>query len=178
MGKTLTLFFKKIILGPKPCESLRTKSVFPLGGNPDKSHWTACYKLHNGRCLSVSVCPPANACIGCYSLTMSLVSCDHTHSENLGHFYVLFNPWCSGKIKLSVTLQNRQLLLSVLGSEECIFWIYLYFTSGKNKQALIGRYQAHLSRRRRSKYCILYRHCIFRYLLINLNLLGKYLLIR
>ncbi|KAJ7338643.1 hypothetical protein JRQ81_012545, partial [Phrynocephalus forsythii] len=81
--------------GPKPCDSLGTKSVFPLGGNPDKSHWTACYKLHNGRCLNVSVFPPVNACIGCYSLTMHLISCDHTYTQTLGDFYVLFNPWCS-----------------------------------------------------------------------------------
>ncbi|XP_067323140.1 protein-glutamine gamma-glutamyltransferase 5-like [Anolis sagrei] len=38
---------------------------------------------------------PANACIGCYNLTMCLVSCGHKHSQNLGNFYVLFNPWCS-----------------------------------------------------------------------------------
>ncbi|KAF7245107.1 Protein-glutamine gamma-glutamyltransferase 2, partial [Varanus komodoensis] len=81
--------------GPKPCESLGTKSIFPLGGCPDQCHWNASFKSHDAKCLRVNMFPPANACVGCYSLNMCLVSCDHTNSQNLGDFYVLFNPWCS-----------------------------------------------------------------------------------
>ncbi|XP_060100045.1 protein-glutamine gamma-glutamyltransferase 5-like [Heteronotia binoei] len=81
--------------GIKPCESLGTKSTFPLGGSTDQNLWSACYKQHNEKCLSVNLLSPVNACVGCYLLNMCLISCDDTHSHNLGEFYVLFNPWCS-----------------------------------------------------------------------------------
>ncbi|XP_034981528.1 protein disulfide-isomerase TMX3 [Zootoca vivipara] len=84
-----------VTTGPKPCESLGTKSIFPLGGCPDQSRWNAYYKLHNEQCLHVSLFPPASACIGCYTLNMCLVSCEHSSTQHLGDFYVLFNPWCS-----------------------------------------------------------------------------------
>uniref|UniRef100_A0A670IKE8 Transglutaminase-like domain-containing protein n=2 Tax=Podarcis muralis TaxID=64176 RepID=A0A670IKE8_PODMU len=84
-----------VATGPKPCESLGTKSIFPLGQSPNQSHWNACYKLHNEQSLYVSLFPPASACIGCYTLNMCLVSCEHSSTQHLGDFYVLFNPWCS-----------------------------------------------------------------------------------
>uniref|UniRef100_A0A8B9SR29 Transglutaminase-like domain-containing protein n=1 Tax=Anas platyrhynchos TaxID=8839 RepID=A0A8B9SR29_ANAPL len=61
----------------------------------DQTCWSASYKIHQPKCISISVFPPSNACIGRYILNMQITSCGHTYQRCLGDFYVLFNPWCA-----------------------------------------------------------------------------------
>uniref|UniRef100_A0A8C3XXK4 Transglutaminase-like domain-containing protein n=1 Tax=Catharus ustulatus TaxID=91951 RepID=A0A8C3XXK4_CATUS len=51
--------------------------------------------IHQPKCISISVFPPSNVCIGRYILNMQITSCGHTYQRCLGDFYVLFNPWCA-----------------------------------------------------------------------------------
>ncbi|XP_030300532.1 protein-glutamine gamma-glutamyltransferase 5 [Calypte anna] len=81
--------------GLRPCESNETKCSFPMGRCLDQTCWSASYKIHQPKCISISVFPPSNACIGRYILNMQITSCGHTYQRCLGDFYVLFNPWCA-----------------------------------------------------------------------------------
>lgn len=81
--------------GLRPCESNETKCTFPMGRCLDQTCWSASYKIHQPKCISISVFPPSNACIGRYILNMQITSCGHTYQRCLGDFYVLFNPWCA-----------------------------------------------------------------------------------
>lgn len=83
--------------GLRPCESNETKCTFPMGRCLDQTCWSASYKVHQPKCISISVFPPSNVCIGRYILNMQITSCGHTYQRCLGDFYVLFNPWCAGK---------------------------------------------------------------------------------
>ncbi|KAF2975571.1 hypothetical protein EK904_012358, partial [Melospiza melodia maxima] len=81
--------------GLRPCESNETKCTFPMGRCLDQTCWSASYKVHQPKCISISVFPPSNVCIGRYILNMQITSCGHTYQRCLGDFYVLFNPWCA-----------------------------------------------------------------------------------
>ncbi|KAM8811010.1 protein-glutamine gamma-glutamyltransferase 5-like [Eudromia elegans] len=81
--------------GLRPCESNETKCTFPMGRCLDQTCWSASYKIHQPKCINVSVFPPSNACIGRYIFNMQVTSCGHTYQRCLGDFYVLFNPWCA-----------------------------------------------------------------------------------
>ncbi|XP_066187940.1 protein-glutamine gamma-glutamyltransferase 6-like [Sylvia atricapilla] len=66
-----------------------------MGRCLDQTCWSASYKIHQPKCISISVFPPSNVCIGRYILNMQITSCGHTYQRCLGDFYVLFNPWCA-----------------------------------------------------------------------------------
>ncbi|KAK2540004.1 protein-glutamine gamma-glutamyltransferase 5 isoform X2 [Columba livia] len=81
--------------GLRPCESNETKCTFPMGRCLDQTCWSASYKVHQPKCINISMFPPSSACIGRYILNMQITSCGHTYQRCLGDFYVLFNPWCA-----------------------------------------------------------------------------------
>lgn len=109
--------------GLRPCESNETKCTFPMGRCLDQTCWSASYKIHQPKCISISVFPPSNVCIGRYILNMQITSCGHTYQRCLGDFYVLFNPWCAGK-----SSSDNQTVLRKIASDEWSCWKYLLFS--------------------------------------------------
>ena len=84
-----------------------------MGRCLDQTCWSASYKIHQPKCISISVFPPSSACIGRYILNMQITSSGHTYQRCLGDFYVLFNPWCAGKNSSDdQTVQRKMVVMS------------------------------------------------------------------
>ncbi|XP_040464726.1 protein-glutamine gamma-glutamyltransferase 2 [Falco naumanni] len=79
--------------GPCPIETSGTKSHFAMTDFPEESGWSAVVQQQDGDSLSISLCSPASACIGRYSLTLETSTGYQGTSCHIGHFILLFNAW-------------------------------------------------------------------------------------
>ncbi|NXE83137.1 TGM2 glutamyltransferase, partial [Cochlearius cochlearius] len=79
--------------GPCPIETSGTKSHFAVTDFPEESGWSAVVQQQDGRSLSVSLCSPASACVGRYSLTLETSTGYQGASCHIGDFVLLFNAW-------------------------------------------------------------------------------------
>uniref|UniRef100_A0A8C8S305 protein-glutamine gamma-glutamyltransferase n=1 Tax=Pelusios castaneus TaxID=367368 RepID=A0A8C8S305_9SAUR len=82
-------------IGPAPSESHHTKSVFRLS-EARADGWSAALGSSESNYMNFSISSPANAIIGRYKLSLQITSGNKVSSRFLGHFVLLFNPWCSG----------------------------------------------------------------------------------
>lgn len=79
--------------GPSPSESQQTKAIFSLS-EEDASGWSAAQEPSEPGCMTFTIASPANAVVGRYKLKLQMVSGNKVSSVPLGHFVLLFNPWC------------------------------------------------------------------------------------
>lgn len=91
------------LTGPCPSETSGTSSHFVMTDCPEESCWSAVIQQQEGESLSVSLCSPANACIGRYSLTLETCTDYQGSSYQIGDFILLFNPWHPGEAFTSLT---------------------------------------------------------------------------
>ncbi|XP_050774750.1 protein-glutamine gamma-glutamyltransferase E-like [Gopherus flavomarginatus] len=82
-------------IGPAPSEAHHTKAIFNLS-EAGASGWTAVQGPSESSYMNFSISSPANAVIGRYKLSLQITSGNKVSSKFLGHFVLLFNPWCSG----------------------------------------------------------------------------------
>uniref|UniRef100_A0A8C0JFQ9 protein-glutamine gamma-glutamyltransferase n=1 Tax=Chelonoidis abingdonii TaxID=106734 RepID=A0A8C0JFQ9_CHEAB len=82
-------------IGPAPSEAHHTKAIFNLS-EAGASGWTAVQGPSESSYVNFSISSPANAIIGRYKLSLQITSGNKVSSKFLGHFVLLFNPWCSG----------------------------------------------------------------------------------
>uniref|UniRef100_A0A8C4YK97 protein-glutamine gamma-glutamyltransferase n=1 Tax=Gopherus evgoodei TaxID=1825980 RepID=A0A8C4YK97_9SAUR len=82
-------------IGPAPSETHHTKAIFNLS-EAGASGWTAVQGPSESSYMNFSISSPANAVIGRYKLSLQITSGNKVSSKFLGHFVLLFNPWCSG----------------------------------------------------------------------------------
>nr|XP_006111129.1 protein-glutamine gamma-glutamyltransferase 6 isoform X2 [Pelodiscus sinensis]XP_014427318.1 protein-glutamine gamma-glutamyltransferase 6 isoform X2 [Pelodiscus sinensis] len=81
--------------GPSPSEAHHTKAAFNLS-EVKASGWSAVQEPSEPDYMNIAICSPANAVIGRYKLTLKIISGNKVSSRFLGHFILLFNPWCPG----------------------------------------------------------------------------------
>ncbi|NXJ89693.1 TGM2 glutamyltransferase, partial [Corythaixoides concolor] len=79
--------------GPCPIETSGTRSHFAMTDFPEESGWSAVVQQQDGASLSVSLCSPASACVGRYSLTLEISTGYQGTSHHIGEFVLLFNAW-------------------------------------------------------------------------------------
>lgn len=94
--------------GPAPSEEAGTKARFPLSDAVDEGAWTALVVDQQDSALSLQLSTPANAPIGLYRLSLEASTGYEGSSFVLGHFTLLFNPWCPGEPH-SVHGQSREM---------------------------------------------------------------------
>uniref|UniRef100_A0A452IEZ7 protein-glutamine gamma-glutamyltransferase n=1 Tax=Gopherus agassizii TaxID=38772 RepID=A0A452IEZ7_9SAUR len=82
-------------IGPAPSETHHTKAIFNLS-EAGASGWTAVQGPSESSYMNFSISSPAIAVIGRYKLSLQITSGNKVSSKFLGHFVLLFNPWCSG----------------------------------------------------------------------------------
>ncbi|KAG6924596.1 transglutaminase 6, partial [Chelydra serpentina] len=82
-------------IGPAPSEAHHTKAIFNLS-EAGAGGWTAVQGPSESGSMNFSISSPANAVIGRYKLSLQITSGNKVSSKFLGHFVLLFNPWCSG----------------------------------------------------------------------------------
>uniref|UniRef100_A0A8D2M9A2 protein-glutamine gamma-glutamyltransferase n=1 Tax=Zonotrichia albicollis TaxID=44394 RepID=A0A8D2M9A2_ZONAL len=70
-----------------------TKAVFSLS-EEGSNGWSATQESSEPRCLSLSILSPADAVVGRYKLQLQVLAGNKLSSKVLGHFVLLFNPWC------------------------------------------------------------------------------------
>ncbi|KAM6053730.1 protein-glutamine gamma-glutamyltransferase 6-like [Chlamydotis macqueenii] len=93
--------------GPSPAESQQTKAVFNLS-EEGASGWSATQEPSEPGCMNFTIFSPANAVIGRYKLKLQIVSGNKVSSTLLGHFVLLFNPWCSNDDVYMASEKERQ----------------------------------------------------------------------
>ncbi|XP_054247721.1 protein-glutamine gamma-glutamyltransferase 6-like, partial [Indicator indicator] len=124
--------------GPAPSESQQTKAVFNLS-EEDASGWSATQEPSEPGCMNFTIVSPANAVIGRYKLKLQTVSGNKVSSTPLGHFVLLFNPWCpNDDVYMAKEKERREYVLNdsgiiFQGLEKCIeqeAWDYGQFEEG------------------------------------------------
>ncbi|XP_063315179.1 protein-glutamine gamma-glutamyltransferase 5-like [Pelobates fuscus] len=80
--------------GPNPSSQNGTHAYFPVGELRDSKSWSAKLESANDTSLSITICSPATACIGRYSLYLEGTYQGVVQSYNLGTIILLFNAWC------------------------------------------------------------------------------------
>ncbi|XP_048406418.2 protein-glutamine gamma-glutamyltransferase 2-like [Stegostoma tigrinum] len=102
--------------GLVPSETAGTKAQFPLSNTLDTNKWNAALVSNVGNKLSLSICSPANAKIGHYTLTLWCTTQGQSTSFDLGQFILLFNPWCpDDTVFLDVENQRQEYVLNDQG---------------------------------------------------------------
>ncbi|XP_048464327.1 protein-glutamine gamma-glutamyltransferase 2-like [Rhincodon typus] len=102
--------------GLVPSETTGTKAQFPLSNTLDANKWNAALVSNVGNKLSLSICSPANAKIGHYTLTLWCTTHGQSTSFDLGQFILLFNPWCpDDTVFLDVENQRQEYVLNDQG---------------------------------------------------------------
>ncbi|XP_075033769.1 protein-glutamine gamma-glutamyltransferase 5-like [Mixophyes fleayi] len=81
--------------GPYPSQQTGTLIQFPVTKLSGSKMWSAEVESESINSLSITICTPATACIGRYSLYLEGTFLDASTSYLLGDFILLFNPWCS-----------------------------------------------------------------------------------
>ncbi|XP_041060955.1 protein-glutamine gamma-glutamyltransferase 2-like isoform X2 [Carcharodon carcharias] len=101
--------------GLAPSVTSGTKAQFPLSNSLDESKWNAALVSSAGNQLSLSICSPANAKIGHYTLKLCTTQGQSTPFD-LGKFILLFNPWCSDDaVFLDFENQRKEYVLNDQG---------------------------------------------------------------
>ncbi|EMP28270.1 Protein-glutamine gamma-glutamyltransferase E [Chelonia mydas] len=98
-------------IGPAPSEAHHTKAIFNLS-EVGASGWTAVQGPSESSYMNFSISSPANAVIGRYKLSLQITSGNKVSSKFLGHFVLLFNPWCSGAGHASCFQEPQGICLS------------------------------------------------------------------
>uniref|UniRef100_A0A8C5RAC7 protein-glutamine gamma-glutamyltransferase n=1 Tax=Leptobrachium leishanense TaxID=445787 RepID=A0A8C5RAC7_9ANUR len=80
--------------GPNPSTHTGTQACFPVYELRDSKSWSAEVESTNDASLSITICSPANACIGRYSFCLEGTYRGHQQTYFLGTIVLLFNPWC------------------------------------------------------------------------------------
>ncbi|KAM8945854.1 protein-glutamine gamma-glutamyltransferase 5-like [Pelodytes ibericus] len=80
--------------GPYPSGPAGTQAYFPVSKLMDSMSWSAEVGSENDVSISLSICSPATACIGRYSLHLEGTYRGMSQSFFLGTMVLLFNPWC------------------------------------------------------------------------------------
>lgn len=102
------------LAGPCPVETSGTRSHFALTDFPEEGTWSAVLQQQDGAALCVSLCSPASACVGRYSLTLE-ASTDYQGSTfHIGDFILLFNAWHPGEAFAFPTLGLPELSFPAL----------------------------------------------------------------
>ncbi|KFV68397.1 Protein-glutamine gamma-glutamyltransferase 6, partial [Dryobates pubescens] len=124
--------------GPSPSESQQTKAIFNLS-EEDASGWSATQEPSEPGCMNFTIVSPANAVIGRYKLKLQTVSGNKVSATPLGHFVLLFNPWCpNDDVYMANEKERREYVLNdsgiiFQGLEKCIeqeAWDYGQFEEG------------------------------------------------
>uniref|UniRef100_A0ABI7XYM0 Protein-glutamine gamma-glutamyltransferase 2 n=1 Tax=Felis catus TaxID=9685 RepID=A0ABI7XYM0_FELCA len=84
------------LAGPAPSEEAGTRARFPLSDAVEEGAWTAEVVGQQDSALSLQLSTPPNAPIGLYRLSLEASTGYQGSSFVLGHFILLFNPWCPG----------------------------------------------------------------------------------
>ncbi|XP_006883028.1 PREDICTED: erythrocyte membrane protein band 4.2 [Elephantulus edwardii] len=118
---------KKVALiaqtGEQPSQSNKTQVIFPVSSKRDQKSWYAAVEERDATSWTLSVITPADAIIGHYSL---LLQVSGRTQHTLGHFTLLFNPWCKeDAVFLENEAQRKEYLLNqngliYLGTADCI----------------------------------------------------------
>ncbi|XP_072413058.1 protein-glutamine gamma-glutamyltransferase 2-like [Chiloscyllium punctatum] len=77
-----------------PSETAGTKAKMSLSNTLVANKWNAAVVSNIGNKLSLSICSPANAKIGFYTLTLQCTTQGQSAWFDLGQIILLFNPWC------------------------------------------------------------------------------------
>uniref|UniRef100_UPI00398E74B3 protein-glutamine gamma-glutamyltransferase 2-like n=1 Tax=Pristiophorus japonicus TaxID=55135 RepID=UPI00398E74B3 len=102
--------------GLAPLETSGTKVQFPLSNSLDENKWNATIVRNGGSELSLSICSPANAKIGRYTLKLLCTTQSQSTMFYLGQFILLFNPWCpADAVFLDVENQRKEYVLNDQG---------------------------------------------------------------
>ncbi|KAM4691601.1 protein-glutamine gamma-glutamyltransferase 5-like isoform 1-T1 [Rhinophrynus dorsalis] len=80
--------------GPKPSPQAGTHIKFPVSKLRDSKSWSAEVESENSGVLSISICTPATASIGRYTIYLEGTYWGTPTSYTLGNIVLLFNPWC------------------------------------------------------------------------------------
>lgn len=83
--------------GPAPSKEAGTQARFPLSDAVEEGAWTAEVVGQQDSALSLQLSTPPNAPIGLYRLSLEASTGYQGSSFVLGHFFLLFNPWCPGE---------------------------------------------------------------------------------
>lgn len=92
-------------VGSLPIVSKGTHVIIPLVDHLEDERWEAKIVEQNGKKIKLSVNSPPNAVIGLYGLTVttgllaSETTSSYTSNKNI---FILFNPWCEGKLAVGV----------------------------------------------------------------------------
>lgn len=97
-----------VVTGPAPSEEAGTKARFPLSDAVDEGAWTALVVDQQDSALSLQLSTPANAPIGLYRLSLEASTGYEGSSFVLGHFTLLFNPWCPADAVYLDSEQERE----------------------------------------------------------------------
>uniref|UniRef100_F6SBT9 protein-glutamine gamma-glutamyltransferase n=1 Tax=Monodelphis domestica TaxID=13616 RepID=F6SBT9_MONDO len=89
-----TLIFT-VETGPQASEALQTKCVFEALESKYKGTWRAVEETREESSMAVTISGPPDAIIGRYKLSGRVSSRAKHNNKKLGHFVLLFNPWCS-----------------------------------------------------------------------------------
>ncbi|KAG9277846.1 protein-glutamine gamma-glutamyltransferase 2-like [Astyanax mexicanus] len=94
--------------GPNASESKGTKSSFGFQARsgPGKP-WSMQLISSTTTSFTVSICPPANACVGLYSLSVKTTPSSASLTA-LGSLIILFNPWCEDDSVYMVKEEERR----------------------------------------------------------------------
>uniref|UniRef100_A0A8B9T636 protein-glutamine gamma-glutamyltransferase n=1 Tax=Anas platyrhynchos TaxID=8839 RepID=A0A8B9T636_ANAPL len=95
------------LAGPSPAESQHTKVIFNLS-DEGASGWSATQEHSEHGCMNFTIVSPANAVIGRYKLKLQIDSGNKFSSVLLGHFVLLFNPWCPNDDVYMANEKDRQ----------------------------------------------------------------------
>nr|XP_060473395.1 protein-glutamine gamma-glutamyltransferase 2 [Panthera onca] len=84
-----------VTTGPAPSKEAGTRARFPLSDAVEEGAWTAKVVDQRDSALSLQLSTPPNAPIGLYRLSLEASTGYQGSSFVLGHFILLFNPWCA-----------------------------------------------------------------------------------
>ncbi|XP_063816592.1 protein 4.2-like [Pseudophryne corroboree] len=108
--------------GPNPLKRNGTKNCFPISSLGDRKTWSARVVDNVQGLWKVSITSPANAIIGCYSLSLKI---PNALEKDLGEFMLLFNSWCKDDpVYMYNDAQRQEYVLNeegiiYLGTESC-----------------------------------------------------------
>lgn len=102
--------------GPAPSQDACTKACFPLSEAYEEGAWSAIVVDQQEGILWLQFSTPANAPVGLYQLSLETSTGYQGSSFMLGHFTLLFNPWCpADAVYLQSEEERREYVLTQQG---------------------------------------------------------------